>query len=224
MKKNNLWFTFVELLVVVAIIAIISIAWVFNFISNQSEINFSNDLDKINDLIIEYDNEIWNEITDYEITFFTWASFFVVWENNSYKDYLQNITFNSYTWTITNNSNTWWYFKVDIYKWDKLEQSQILNSSWSVDYSFTWSWDFKIRSYLDGLELNTLKIKSFWDYDLWQEIYLNNINYSWGNLWEVKLKNNLSDNKIIFNWTDEYENIKLTFEKDWIEKTLEINK
>lgn len=227
MRKNKFGFTFVELLVVVAIIIIMTWFWVMSFFKNQSESLFYQEVQSVNQLISNYDFNIWKTITDYEINFYEKKDFYVVYENNLYKSYTQLVSFNSNTWTISNNSNTTWSYTLKIYENNKLKTTQILSSTWSFVYDFSWQANYTIEWDVNWTTLNKISINKFWkNNDFWQyssinliKIENNSNTYSW-----AKLSNNISKDKKLFVNSLPVVDFNLYFEKSWLEKSLTIKK
>lgn len=218
MQKNKFWFTFVELIVVIAIIWIIWIWWFSSFFSSEQKRTFSQDISMISQSILNLDNNIWKDISDYQAKFFKDKNFYLVSTNNYYKSTLQDINFISYTWTIKNNSNSSWYYQLDIFKNNKFIDSFVLGWTWSLQYDFSEKWDYLIKWILGWKELNSIYVKFF----PWEDYYnLKNIENS---LTWIIIKNDFSWNKqIIWNWNN-IDKINLLFEKNWIEQNLEIKK
>lgn len=227
MRKNKFGFTFVELLVVVAIIIIMTWFWVMSFFKNQSESLFYQEVQSINQVISNYDFNIWKTITDYEINFYEKKDFYVVYENNLYKNYTQLVSFNSNTWTISNNSNTTWSYTLKIYENNKLKTTQILSATWSFVYDFSWQANYTIEWDVNWTTLNKISINKFWkNNDFWQyssinliKIENNSNTYSW-----AKLSNNISKDKKLFVNSLPVVDFNLYFEKSWLEKSLTIKK
>lgn len=230
MKRNKLWFTFVELVIVIFIVSMISIYGVSTFLTNQKKVIFKHEIERVNKTIIDFNNDIWKDITDYKINFLAWESFFTSSENELYKDNIQSISFNSWTWIITTNA-TGWLLEVNIYENYKLTDTQILNATWSLEYSFTWTSNYAIKSKINSAEINTLRLNRYSiNTEFWasSDIILNSM--TWSYEWSiysytgVTYKNDLTQNKeIISNWYI-LDDLTLYFEKDWVELNLNIKK
>lgn len=218
MQKNKFWFTFVELVVVIAIIWIIWIWGFSSFFSNEQKRTFSQELSMITQKISDLDNNIWKDISDYKLEFFKDKDFYLISTNSDYKTNLQNINFDSYTWTIKNDSDSSSYYQLNIYKNNKIVDDFVLAWTWSLKYNFSDKWDYLIKWILGWKELNNIYIK-FFPWEDWTYLkYIEN-SLTW-----VIIKNNFSWNKqIIWNWNN-IDKIDLLFEKNWIEQTLEIKK
>jgi len=161
MLKNKFWFTFVELLVVVAIIAI---TWIVSIwaLTKSFDINIADlQKDEISNFISSFEDRLWKDITDYEIIFTTW-SFFQYKLNSKYKTHLlDDISFSWYTWSFNNTTLTWDVIEYIIYNNDKKIDSIIDSKSGSVlkyDFDFL-RWNTLIKTKIDNTFLN-----DFWVY------------------------------------------------------------
>ena len=83
MKNNLFGFSFVEVIVVVAIISIIWAMWIWNFLTFYKNQEFSSKISNLETFLKQEDLKVKSkEIFDYEIDFKKWETYFLVYENN----------------------------------------------------------------------------------------------------------------------------------------------
>jgi hypothetical protein len=155
---------------------------------------------------------------------FTWSI------NNLWLDNRQNINMDFKTWTWIITSNSWIILK--IYAWIKFQESKVIDTQETYEYFFWKNDNYKILSTLswavwnnifinyyslDNLELNNEnKLELIWIYK--------NINKTWWNYNSVEIKNLNWKKYIIPDWWSDIDKIYLFFEREWVEKFLEIKK
>lgn len=82
MKNNLFGFSFVEVIVVVAIISIIWAMWIWNFLTFYKNQEFSSKVSNLETFLKQEDLKVKSkEIFDYEIDFKKWENYFLVYEN-----------------------------------------------------------------------------------------------------------------------------------------------
>lgn len=82
MKNNLFGFSFVEVIVVVAIISIIWAMWIWNFLTFYKNQEFSSKINNLETFLKQEDLKVKSkEIFDYEIDFKKWENYFLVYEN-----------------------------------------------------------------------------------------------------------------------------------------------
>ncbi len=82
MKNNLFGFSFVEVIVVVAIISIIWAMWIWNFLTFYKNQEFSSKISNLETFLKQEDLKVKSkEIFDYEIDFKKWENYFLVYEN-----------------------------------------------------------------------------------------------------------------------------------------------
>lgn len=82
MKNNLFGFSFVEVIVVVAIISIIWAMWIWNFLTFYKNQEFSSKIGNLETFLKQEDLKVKSkEIFDYEIDFKKWENYFLVYEN-----------------------------------------------------------------------------------------------------------------------------------------------
>jgi len=232
MKKA---FTFIELLVVSAILILISTSSVFYFFwfLDQSKLNIW--INNIQDQLEELDNNVKNkDILDYEI-FLKKDSLFLIEKENTLN--LNNVLIFSWS-NLDFYTGSWELFldpswveeqalKIDIYANNKFLENFVISWNSHIFYWFskfqnykilwTYSWqilnnlnikyfsesnlDHKKQDYLKLIRINTDKTSDL------DSIYIKNI------LWRKSFSDNSNSTKLY-----------LTFDVNWKEKTLIINK
>jgi len=232
MKKA---FTFIELLVVSAILILISTSSVFYFFwfLDQSKLNIW--INNIQDQLEELDNNVKNkDILDYEI-FLKKDSLFLIEKENTLN--LNNILIFSWS-NLDFYTGSWellldpsWVeeqaLKIDIYANNKFLENFVISWNSHIFYWFSKFQNYKILWTYSWQILNNLNIKYFSESNLdhkkqdylkliridtdktndLDSIYIKNI------LWRKSFSDNSNSTKLY-----------LTFDVNWKEKTLIINK
>ncbi len=236
----NKGFTFIELLISVFIITIMSATWIYflqNYFVWQS---LQLKLETIKNDITYFDFNIKeNIINSYELTFFSWDTLWYIVKENFFDktnliDFL-NLNLISFSWSIKtlNTSTGIWVLK--IYFDEILNKTYISNWSWEIinfNFGDTLNKVYTIKSNIDWFETNNLKIVYFIKDNIFEnedtkKIKL--ISLSWANIYNKIIINNILWNKEIlwFTWITEYEKINevyLKFERWWQEFDLLLNK
>jgi hypothetical protein len=226
MLKNTA-FTFVEIIVSITIISLISASWVFYFHDFIWKQEISVHINEFQNKISQLNNDVKkHNIFDYVITFDKNSHWYIISENNIWTDYLQDVQFD----TINNNwnisivpsiSDIW---EIKIYSWNKkIDQ---ITRNWADIIKLDINKDTRINWVLSWSTLNTLSFNYFnnIDYSQTKNIYILDILDS-----SMVSYNSLSIENI--NWKIKYLNnstelIKpmiILFEKNWIEDRLELN-
>jgi prepilin-type N-terminal cleavage/methylation domain-containing protein len=229
MTKNA--FTLIELLVVITIITLLTSSWVIYFFRQVSSIQIASEIEEVVDIIDDLDSKIDNKkILDYNIyinknsLWFTW-SINNLWLNNSQS---LNLNFTTWNWTITSNSGT----VLKIYSWIKFQENKIIDSSWKYSYNFLKNTDSKILASLSWSSLNSIYINYYSPDNIIKnsenKLELININsksdksWTWYN--NIIIKNLNWKKSIKWNTWWELNKIHLFFEREWVEKFVEIKK
>jgi hypothetical protein len=226
MKKNNFWFTFVEILVVVAILTLVSWVSISSFNRSFERQSLIDEINIFSNLIKDYDKDIWNDITDYNIYISTW-SFYYYTLNNLYKPVIQSISFNSFTWTIKTNDLIKRNMNLTIYFDNKKLYTVSLSSTWNYFYNVKNKWKYEFFSSISGELLNTIYVDYFTKTDIKKNIELTEIkDQSWNIYTGVIIKNDLSKNKLFttFTWQIINSDLDLKFEWFWTTTTLKLTK
>lgn len=224
-------FTFIELLVVITIIVLISSTGVIYFFKQVSSLNVSSEIDKVIDIVDNLDSEIENKkILDYNI-YIKNNDFWLTWSiNNLWINNSQNLNMNFDTWTWIITSNSWTYLK--IYWWIKLYKTVQVDSSNNYSYNFWNNVDSKIESSYSWSILNEVFINYYSPDNIKKNnedrLELTNINTksdkSWTSYNSLEIKNINWKKIIIPNWWSDINKIYLFFERWWVEKFIEIKK
>lgn len=234
MKKILRAFTYIELIVVISIITLLSSTWVFyfnDFVKNQEiEQKVSTIEEDINSLDKSIKN---NQIFDYELQFntSTWSKWYISYINNFDIPYNQNVTFNSITWSWTiwtnwNSSLTW---NLKLYKNHKLYISELIQSNNIYNFDFNDEPNYKIIWTLSWEVLNEININYFAEDNLTPEknnlLVLQEINTkedkSWTWISSLIVKNIWWTKSIIWDWIYLNE-AYLFFENSWKDKFIKI--
>ena len=225
-------FTLIELLIVVTIIALLTSSWVIYFFRQVSSLKIASEIERVIDIVERLDSKVdTKKILDYSIIikksdkyWFTYST------NNLWLDDIQelNLNFETWSWTITSNSGT----VLNIYSWIKFQKSEIIDSSWKYNYNFlkninskilaTYYWNTLNNIYInyyspDNIIINNEnKLELIWIYK--------NSDKSWLNYSSVEIKNLNWKKSIITDWWSWISKIYLFFEREWVEKFIEIKK
>lgn len=226
MKKNNLGFTFVEILVVVAILAIVSWVSISSFNKGFERQSFSSELNIFKNLITYFDKDIGTNLTDYTIYLSTW-SFYYYYTNNLYKSTTQSISFSSFTWTIKTNDIVKNDIDLSIYFNNKKVNTVSISSTWSYVYNVSNKWKYEFKSYIWDSFLNSIFVEYFTKTDIKKPIDLTTIiDWSWNTYTWVIIKNDLWWKKVFTTFSGQLINsdINLIFEGNSLKDTLKLTK
>ena len=216
------WFTFIELMIVISILAILSVAWIMSFGDKIDNLKANSILEEFSWDIWDLDNKVANkQIFDYEIILEKWKKYYLVNENIFDTDYqieLSSINNNILNLKINNWLNSW-TGSIKIYEWYKFQKQDTKNWDETFTGSFLENKNYKIVWTYSGSVLNNLEIKNFW-----KNFKLIKIDPNiWPDLGSISIKNILWKKQF---WNDENINkIVLTFEDElWKDYNLEIKK
>lgn len=186
MIKNKYGFTFIEIIIVVSILIMISALSIDSFWKNFEKVSLWNEVNLLNNKISKLDNDILSNITDYKIYLFTWTWwYFYYYENSLYKNINQFISINWFTWKITTNDISKNTLDLNIYINWKKNQNTSLSSTWVFEYNFSNNSDYMINSYIWSNNLNKIYLEYFSKIDKEKLIYLEEIkdellnSYTW---------------------------------------------
>ncbi len=209
------WFSLIELIIVISIIAIISVFWMSSFSNKIDSLKFKNILWEISGDLKDLDNKINSkQIFDYEVILEKNQKYYLFNENIFDLDIslkLDSLDENSWIWNISFSwVNSWsWLIKYysDSYKFQKQE---ILDYNKIFTWSFNSSQNYKIIWIYSWSILNNLYINYF-DKDKYLQLVnintnistdLNKINIK-NILWKKEFWNNSSINKIVLTFEDD---------------------
>lgn len=220
MRNNKFWFTFIEVVVVVSIFAVIWIFWLTSLNKNFMEQNLNSEVSLLNQKIDNFNDNIWNSISDYKI-FINTGSFYYYYTNLLYSSKNQKILFNWWTWVISTNDTNMNDWQVNIYYNDKKVYSNMLSSTWTLQYLFSKTWSYLIKSYIWSEKINEIWVDYFSKFDN-KLINLIDISWTWiTNTW-FYITNRIWGfyEKYTNWWTFVNNQINLKFEKDEVNTNL----
>lgn len=232
----KLAFTYIELLVVITIITLLSSSWVFYFLDFLKNQELSQKVNTIDDNFKDLDKRIKNySIFDYEMQFsvWTWSLWYVYYINNFDIPYRQFVDFDSSTWsgTLWTNWNSSQQWKFKMYKKIKLYLNTVIQSDLNFDFSFNDEPYYKIIWTLSWETLNEININYFTEDNLYpinnNLLILSNINTkqdkSGINISNLSIKNIWWKKSIIWDW-NVFDEAYLFFDSNWKEEFIRIKK
>lgn len=230
-------FTLIELLIVITIITLITSWWVIYFFKQVSSLKLSSEINTIIDIVDTLNSEVESRnIVDYSINIdlannTRWFSYTT---NTLWLDKLQELDLNSSTGIgVLSTNYTWtWSYVFKTFSWIKFEWENIIDATESFSKSFLDNSEYKISWSFSGSILNNIYIKYYSD----DNIVIGSDNYlelvkitetndnTWTQYSSVEIKN-LNWKKIIkWNTGWELESVYLYFQRDGLEKFIEIKK
>ena len=236
MKKDNLAFTLIELLIVVSIIAIVTWTGVFYWFKQLSTIELWTKTQKIIDIIDNLDGQVENkEIIDYSMLLDIssnqfWYNYTV---NTLWIDYIQEISFDSELWSwMLSSTQLWWTgsFVIKTYRWIKYVNEEVIQWWWTITNNYLDWEDYKIVSTLSGQTLNDIYLW-YYDIDNISDDNENKLELIWikSEDWNTSYSSVLIENKnwkkkILANSLIVIDAFSLIFEKQWAQHTIIITK
>ena len=213
MKKIKKWFSFIELIVVISIMAIVMWAWIAYFGDFVDSMKYKNELEKLKDNIRILENQVLEkEIFDYEVIFEKDKNYYLINENKAGNDInlkLNSIDSNSWIWTFSFSwvsSGTW---IIKYYKWYKFKKALSIPYNWTFTWSFLENDNYKIVASFSGVMINTIYLKDYFSND--------ELDWDIKYIWTDKTINNIL-------WKKNYNDLELEFETDlWKKEKLIIN-
>jgi len=220
-------FTFIELIIVISIISLISVNSIFYFNDFIWKQELSYDISQFKNVISELDADIKNQKSfDYNINFKKNNYWYAISQNTMWNDIKQEVIFDTVSWTgiINLNPSSVEIWEVTVYKWHKKMEQFTKNGSDTINiqvddtihllWTLSWSILNKLSlSYFDvnkETETKNTFILDILDKNMVSQNSLTIQNISW---------------KKVYNWdlpiieTPVY----IIFEKNWIESILELN-
>lgn len=210
MKKIKA-FTFIELMIVISILTILSVAWIMSFWDKIDGLKANSILSEISWNIWDLDNKVANkQIFDYKIIFEKDKNYYQINENIFDTDYqlkLDSIDNNILNLKINNWLNSW-SGTIKIYQWYKFEKQDTKNWDKTFTGSFLENKNYRVTWTYSWSILNNLEINNYWnnfilikiDPNIWPD--LNKINIK-NILWKKQFWNSDSINKIVLTFEDE---------------------
>lgn len=196
MRKNNLWFTFIEILVVISILAIVSAFSISSFNKSFERQSLKSEINIFADTIKNLDNDIWVSITDYNLYILT-GSYYYYYTNNLYKNTIQDISFtsmsgSSFTWMIKTNDTIKNDMNLQIYFNTKKINTTSVSSTGTFFYDISTKWKYEFKTFIGELSLNPISLEFFSKTDIKKPIDVMNIKDEFWNTYTwVIIKNNL---------------------------------
>lgn len=227
MKKNYKGFSFIELVVVVSILALTSIFTISWFSKNFEKNALLQQANSLNILLWDLDNQIGNDITDYSLFLSTDNSFYFWTTNTYYKNIVNEISFLWFSWTLKTNSTTNGNNYIKLYFENKLQKNDTISFTWSYTQDFSNIWKYVIKSKSDLSNLNDIFINYFSIDKEESTINLKSIKnesentYTW-----ITIKNWIGQTREFFDYSGNIitNKIILTFDNWKIEANLELTK
>lgn len=223
----NSGFTFVEIIVVITIIALLSVNSVFYFNDFIWKQELSYDISQLESNIIDLDADIKNQKSfDYSLYFNKNSYWYSISQNSIWNNIKQNVIFDTITWIakinlIPSSIEIW---EIVIYKWHK--KIQQLTRNWSEDLDIQIEDTIHVLWSLSGSTLNKLTLQYF-DLDKESELkntYILDIIDSNDTSYDSLKIENISGNKKYLSGSQLMTPpIEIFFEKNWIESILELN-
>ena len=232
-------FTFIELIIVISIMILITTSSVFYFLDFVKNKEVGQKIQILEDNLTKLDKDVSNyKIFDYEVIFDinTHSWWYISYINNFDINNSQYIdSFNSLTWSWVIKFLWSWTGSIKIYKKDKFIYKTWITSSDTINYDFNQEISYKIKSTLTWETLNDIWINYYSEDNLKPEknnlLNLTDINTkkdkSWTNITKLIITN-IWWKKVFYSWslsnkiTDD--NIFLFFESNWVEKFIKITK
>jgi len=203
-----------------------------------SSLKIASEIEKVVDIVDNLNSEVeTKKILDYSINIDqnTNKLGFYYTVNNLWLDYRQelNMDFETWTWILSiNKVSAWDNYTFKIYSWIKFQWKNIIDATDSYEYNFLENINYKIVWTLSWTTLNSIyinyyspdnlvidnenKLELIWIYD--------NNNKTETNYDSVEIKNLNWKKYIIPDWWIDIWKIYLFFEREWVEKFVEIKK
>lgn len=222
-------FTFVEIIVSITIISLISVSWIFyfnDFIGKQEIwIHIQSFKSTINNLDYKIKKQ---DIFDYNIFINKNSYWYTISENNIWTDYVQNIEFdtlnNSGSISINPADGEIWELKI----YSNNKKSEQVTRNWTDTININIDKETRIQSSLSWSTLNTLTLKYYneQDWNQSKELYILDIlDSTWTNSYDSLHIRNINGKKSYYDNLLQINNLPIIilFEQNWIEDKLELN-
>lgn len=225
------WFTFIEIIISLSIIILLSGTSIYYFDSFSKKQKLEFDIEKLEDDIKYLDSKVKNrEILDYELDIKKDSYFYAYSYNKKINTYYQDLDIIwAFSWEIkTNDLLGWKVWAVKIYKNNKISEEIYLDSKETYPIDIWENKEISIYSYISWSYINPIEIKNLSLNDLLEENLTNiyEINTkedkSWTDLDNIIIKNINNIKKIEDQDWNKLETVYLFFEKNSIEKSLKL--
>lgn len=196
MKKNKKGFTFVEILVAITILSLISLFALSWFGKNFEIQSLNEELSFFQERLAELDKNIGTNLSDYEISLFLGEIYFYT-SNKNYLSTPQKILgFESYTGTIQTSSG------IDISRIFS-DDFFIYTHSWTqiYEYNFANLPNYKVETYHNGTLINPIFISHYSQIKQENKIRLSKINIWTQSYTGILIKNNVGQKRQFFTST-----------------------
>lgn len=212
---NKTGFTFVEIMISVIILAIVTTVWLSSFQKFFSNSQISNIKIKLENQINQEKNDLAaSKISSYRITFLTWSKALFIDEDFYKNDNLIKLEiddYNSISWSIITNNASTWVWQINTYVDYISYKSEVKSASWDSLSINLWNnktfQTFLINSSIDDISTNNLKIVrldySSLDDDNIKDTIISTL--SWSQSYsKVTLENIMWNKRLLANtwWTD----------------------
>lgn len=224
MIPNRYGFSFVEIIVVVSILAVISGFSITSMNTNFEKQALYSEVSNVKNTLKNLDDTLWKEITDYDLYLLTGSRYYY-YTNKNYKTINQSVSLSGNNWTITTNDTIKNSLDLSIFFNDKKINNYSFSSTWSFSWSFTGTGKYKINTAYSDYDLNTIHINSYTYFDTKKEINLSKIEDGSGNTYTwLIIKNSIGETRQYLSnaWIIISPPIKLSFEFKWIPIELQI--
>ena len=224
MIPNKYWFSFVEIIVVVSILAVISWFSITSMNTNFEKQALYSEVSNVKNTLKNLDDTLWKEITDYDFYLLTGSRYYY-YTNRNYKTLNQSVSLSWNNWTIQTNDTIKNSLDLNIFFNDKKVNNYSFSSTGSFSGSFTSTGRYKMNTVYTDYDLNTIYINSYTYFDTKKDINLSKIEDGSGNIYTwITIKNSIGKTREYYTNTGIIIStpIKLTFEFKWIPIELKI--
>ena len=234
---NKKGFTLIELIVVVTVMILISWTGGIYFFEQVSSLKIGSEISKIKDIISKLDSEVDTRIIlDYSLLIKKSDKLGFIYNTNALGlDYKQELNLDFKSWTgvlSTTKTSTWSNYSFKIYHWIKFQWKNIIDASDSFTWSFLENTNHKIVWTLSWSVLNNIYINYYSEDNIIKKnentLNLNYINSEFDRNWieysSIEIKNINWKKSIIPDGGIWILKVYLFFERDWVEKYIEIKK
>lgn len=218
MKKNKIGFTFVEILVAIAILSIVSIFALSWFGKNFEIQSVNEELTFFRDNLEDLEKKLTKQFSDYEISLFLGELYFYTVNKNYLPQTQKILDFQSYTWYIQTATGT------DI---SHIFAQELLifshSGSQNYEYDFSQYPNYKIETYHEKSILNPIYVSHYSQIKKESKIHLSEIRSQSQSYTGVLIKNNIGQKRQFLTYTGQTipGSLFLTFESnDWVQVQL----
>ncbi len=218
MKKNKLGFTFVEILVAIAILSIVSIFALSWFGKNFEIQSVNEELTFFRDNLEDLEKKLTKQFSDYEISLFLGELYFYTVNKNYLPNTQKILDFQSYTWYIQTATGT---DTSHIFAQELLVFSH--SGSQNYEYDFSQYSHYKIETYHEESLLNPIYVSHYSQIKKESKIHLSEIRSQSQSYTGILIKNNIGQKRQFLTHTGQTISgpLILTFESnEWAQVQL----